>query len=324
MRLLIVSPAQPRSTLGNAITAQRYAAFFRSAGWKVKLARGYQGQDVDVVVALHARKSATAALAFRRLHPDRALIVVLTGTDVYGDMRASAAARRALAAATNIVTLQPAAIARIPRSMCGKARSIVQSAPPLRRVRSKRKPGGSLKMCVIGHLRSEKDPLRAAHAVALLPNGCAMLVIQAGRALAPRYAAAARAEMRRNGRYQWLGELSKLAARRLLCASDAMVISSVVEGGANIVSEAIACGVPILASRIPGNTGVLGRRYPGLFAVRNTAGLASLMRRAVVDPQFLARLRKWIDRLRPLVAPSRERGAWIALMREAIRQRASK
>jgi len=248
---------------------------------------------------------------------------VLTGTDLYRDLPASAAARHALTAATAIVTLQPEAIARIPRSTRGKARSIVQSAPQLRRARSERKQGEMVRMCVIGHLRPEKDPLRAARAVALLPKDCAVRVIHAGKALTPRYAATARAEMRRNRRYRWLGELSRLAARRLLCASDAMIISSVMEGGANIVSEAIACGVPILASRIPGNTGILGRRYPGLFAARNTVALASLMQRAAVDPVFLAKLGRWIDRLRPLVAPSRERGAWIALIREAFGQRAT-
>jgi glycosyltransferase involved in cell wall biosynthesis len=139
----------------------------------------------------------------------------------------------------------------------------------------------------------------------------------------PRYAAAARAEMRRNKRYQWTGELSRPAARRLLCSSDAMIISSVMEGGANIVCEAIACGVPILASRIPGNTGLLGRGYPGLFAARNTAALAKLMRRATLDPRFLTKLAKWIHRLRPLIAPRRERGKWVALIREAVTRRPS-
>jgi len=324
MRLLIVTPAQPRSILGNAVTAQRYAAFFRSAAWKAVVARDYEGQDVDALIALHALKSANAVLSFRRRHPDRPLIVVLTGTDVYGELLASAAARRALTSATAIVTLQPQAITRIPRAMRGKARSIIQSAPQMRHAeRSDLKNNRTLRVCVIGHLRSEKDPLRAARAVALLPKECAMRVIQAGRALEPRYAMAARAEMRRNKRYRWLGELSRPAARRLLCSSDAMIISSIMEGGANIVSEAIACGVPILASRIPGNTGILGRDYPGLFAVQNTAVLARLMQRAALDPRFLTELRRWIRRLRPIVDPSRERREWIALIREAVRAQPS-
>jgi len=324
MRLLIVTPAQPRSTLGNAVTAQRYAAFFHSAGWEAVVARDYEGQDVDALIALHARRSANAALSFRRRHPDRPLIVVLTGTDVYGELLASAATRRALTSATAIVTLQPQAITRIPRAMRGKARSIIQSAPQTRRVgRSDLKSNRTLRVCVIGHLRPEKDPLRAAHAVALLPKECAVRVIQAGRALEPRYVTAARAEMRRNRRYRWLGELSRAGTGRLLRSSDAMIISSIMEGGANIVSEAIACGVPILASRIPGNIGILGRDYPGLFAARNTVALARLMRRAALNARFLTKLSRWIHRLRPLVAPSRERRAWIALIRDVVASRRS-
>jgi putative glycosyltransferase (TIGR04348 family) len=324
MRLLILTPAQPPATLGNAITAQRYARFFRSARWKVDVTRDYHGEDVDVLVALHARKSSRAALAFRHKHPDRPLIVVLTGTDLYHDLPDSAAARRALAAATAIVTLQPEGLRRIPLGLRGKARSIVQSAPLMHHAaRGSRNGSRTLRMSVIGHMRSEKDPLRAAYAVRLLPKDVAARVIQAGGALEPRYAVAALLEMRRNQRYRWLGELSAPAARRLLCASDAMIISSNMEGGANVVCEAIACGVPIFASRIPGNTGILGRGYPGLFTVRSTAALARLMRRAYLDRRFLMRLGKWIDRLRPLVAPSRERREWIALICDVVAQRVS-
>ena len=324
MKLLVVTPVRPPSTLGNAITAQRYAEFFRSAGWKVVVARDYHGEDVDVMIALHARKSARAALAFRHMHPNRPLVVVLTGTDLYRDLPASKTARRALAAATTIVTLQPEGLRRIPQSMRARARSIVQSAALAKAAgRSNRKDDRARRMCVIGHLRLEKDPLRAAYAVRTLPKDVPVHVIQAGRALVPRFAAAARTEMRRNRGYQWLGELPKGAARRLLCSSDAMIISSIMEGGANVVCEAIACAVPILASRIPGNVGILGRHYPGLFPARNTAALATLMRRASLDHQFLPRLSRWIHRLRPLVAPNRERGEWIALIRELAARRPS-
>jgi putative glycosyltransferase (TIGR04348 family) len=310
-----VTPALLSSTSGNAVTAQRYASFFRSARWKAFLAGDYRGENVDVLVALHARKSAAAVLAFRRQHPDRAIVVVLTGTDLYRDLPRSAAARRALSAATAVVTLQPLGLQRIPQRIRRKGRSIVQSAPAFTQPsRRRKKEKADLRVCVIGHLRAEKDPFRAARAAKSLPKGMKVCVDQAGRALAPRYAAAARREMRRNARYRWRGELSAYAARRLLCSSDAMVISSIMEGGANVVCEAIACGVPIFASHIPGNIGILGARYPGFYPVRDTKALAKLMRRALEHPNFLRRLRRWISRLRPLVNPVRERRAWIGLI----------
>ena len=273
------------------------------------------------MVALHAHKSAADALAFRHRYPDRPLIVVLTGTDVYGAPHLSTQARRALAAASAAVTLQPEAIRKLPRSIRVKARSIIQSALTMRRVRHSHR-SGTLRVCVIGHLRAEKDPLRAARAVALLPRQCEVCVVQAGKALEPRFAMAARGEMRRSERYRWVGELSKAAARRLLCSSDVMVISSIMEGGANIVCEAIACGVPIIASRIPGNRGLLGRGFPGFFPVRSTRALAKLMQRAVTDPKYLAGLGRWVRALRPLVVPSRERRAWVTLIRELTAQSA--
>ena len=314
MKILIVTPARVRSRLGNAITAQRYASFFRKAGWKATLARTYRGEDVDVLVALHAYKSADAALCFRTAHPHRPLIVVLTGTDLYGDLLKSIRAQRVLAAATAVVTLQPLGLQEISAPFRIKARSIIQSSPLARLVDKRGPKKQATVFCVLGHLRAEKDPLRAAMAVRLLPRSVNAKVLQAGGALDRALAQAARREIRRNPRYRWLGELSRGAVRRLLRSSDAMIISSILEGGANVVSEAIANGVPVLASRIEGNVGLLGDGYPGLYPVRDTKALARLMLRVVDEAQFLRRLRTWIRRLRPLVSPASEKREWMKLV----------
>ena len=89
-----------------------------------------------------------------------------------------------------------------------------------------------------------------------------------------------------------------------------LVLSSRLEGGANVISEAVVAGVPVIASRIAGSTGLLGRTYPGLFPVGGTAGLRRLLLRAERDGRFLRRLRAHCRRLRPLFTPSRERAAW--------------
>ncbi len=95
-----------------------------------------------------------------------------------------------------------------------------------------------------------------------------------------------------------------------------MVISSRMEGGANVVGEAVVAGVPILASRIPGNVGLLGRSYPGYFELGQTRELTRLLLRAETEPDFLARLRNHIRRRQPLFAPAREKRAWRSLLRE--------
>lgn len=126
----------------------------------------------------------------------------------------------------------------------------------------------------------------------------------------------ARAEMKSNPRYRWLGELPRGQALRVLARSRLHVLSSQMEGGANALCEAIACSVPTLASSIPGSVGILGPEYPGYFPVGDTRALARLLRRAETDAKFLGRLRAWSERLQPLVDPDREREAWRRLLEE--------
>ena len=94
-----------------------------------------------------------------------------------------------------------------------------------------------------------------------------------------------------------------------------MVISSRMEGGANVVSEAIRVGVPVLASRISGNVGLLGAEYPAYYELGNTRGLAKLMQRAATDGAFHAALKKHVARLRPMVEPRNEARQLLAAVR---------
>jgi len=130
--------------------------------------------------------------------------------------------------------------------------------------------------------------------------------LQIGAALEPRFAARAQAAMLREPRYRWLGSMPHARALAWLASSHALVISSRLEGGANIVSEAIRIGIPVLASRIPGNIGLLGERYPGYFATGDSAALAGLMRRFAADAAFRHRLRSSVLALRRQVDPRLE------------------
>ncbi len=258
-----------------------------------------------MLIALHARKSARSALAFARAYPERRLIVVLTGTDLYRDLPRSRLAHRALQAASSLVTLQRDALRLLPRALRAKATPIVQSAVvPARR---RRQASGPLRVSVLGHLRHEKDPLRVAYALARLPSGDGMTVTQAGAALDERFARRAQLIATRERRYRWLGDVPHARALRILSESDLLALTSRMEGGANVLSEAIAAGVPVIASRISGTIGVLGRDYPGYFPVGDTGRCAALLHRCVTDPAFLERLRRAVRAVKPLVKPARER-----------------
>ena len=242
---------------------------------------------------------------------------MLTGTDLYRDIRSSRVAQKALDAASSIVTLQVDGLKFLPSRVRKKATAIIQSATAVRPVRRRKRPW--FEICVIGHLRAEKDPFRAAYGLRFLSPSLPVRITQAGRLLDPHYAQIIRLlEDRHSERYRYVGELSRVKARRLLASSDAMVISSRIEGGANVVCEAIASGIPVLASNISGNVGILGRKYQGLYALGDTRALARLMERAATDARFLDALKRQGAALKPLVTPAHERRAWAELLNALI------
>lgn len=320
MKIFLACPAPPRSLKGNRVTAARWANFLKELGHRVRIGKDWDDGDDDLLIALHARKSHASVRRFRRAFPARPIIVALTGTDLYHDLPRSARARRSLDLADRLVVLQPRALDELTAPQRRKARVITQSASPLPLAPSQRLgwPPDCFPVVILGHLRHEKDPFRTAMALKLLPRDTRVWVIHLGEALSPAMERRARRLTAQLPRYQWLGELSAAQARLYLASSRLMVISSRLEGGANVVSEAIAQGVPILASRIPGNLGLLGARYPGTFPVGDTAALARLLARAEQEGTFYERLKSWCVGLAPMVEPARERAAWEALLAELM------
>lgn len=313
MNILIVTPAPPGSRHGNRNTATRWARLLRASGHAVEVV--VDAADAkhahDCMIALHARRSA-ASIALWKSKPDRPLALALTGTDLYGDIRTNADARRALELADALIVLQSEGLNELAAPLRAKARVIHQSVRPLRR---QTPPSTYFLVTVIGHLREVKDPLRAAQALAHLPPESNIRVVQIGGAMEEDYAAQARALAQSEPRYRWLGELAHGDAMRWLARSHAMVISSHMEGGAHVVSEALACGIPVLASDIPGNTGLLGRSYRGYFPVGDEHALAALMARAERDRRFMLTLQGDVIKRRHLIDEAAERDALAALVR---------
>lgn len=124
-----------------------------------------------------------------------------------------------------------------------------------------------------------------------------------------------------NDRYRWLGDVPNGKARQLLARSRLLVLSSKMEGGANVISEAIAASVPILASRISGSIGLLGEDYPGYFDVGATRQLATLMSRCEQDDTFYNALRSHITGLAPQFTPQHEQASLQSLVEEVLSQR---
>jgi putative glycosyltransferase (TIGR04348 family) len=314
MRILLVTPAPPGSRKGNRVTAERWARLLRSLGHRVVVAQEYAGQPGDLLIALHAGRSAASVARFGHDHPARPLVLALTGTDLYGDIHTSAEARRSLDLATRLVLLQPEGVAELPAPLRPKARVIFQSVAPPRRLRPPR--ADAFEVCVLGHLRPVKDPLRTALAARLLPASSRVRVAHLGAALSEEMAEQARAEEAANPRYRWLGERSRTRALYFLSGCRLLALTSRLEGGANAVSEALAVGVPVVSSHISGSVGLLGPDYPGYFPYGDTRALADLLHRAETDAGFYGDLRAWGERRRGLTEPARERQSWEELLRD--------
>lgn len=313
MNVAIATPAPRGARRGNRVTALRWAGHLRALGHRVRLVETWDGEPCDVLVALHATKSHASVERYRARRPDAPLVVGLGGTDLYQDLPGSPPARRSLELATRLAVLQPLAVEALPPEVRHKARVIVQSARP---VPPQPAPTGVFQACLLAHARAVKDTLLAAAAARLLPARSRARVVHLGGGLEPGADARARDEMAANPRYLWLGERPRRAALAILAGSHLLLVTSRLEGGANAVSEGIAAGVPVLSTRIPGSVGLLGPDYPGLYPVGDAAALAGLLSRAEEDAGLLGRLRSETERLRPLVAPEREREAWRALLAE--------
>ncbi len=313
MRIALITPYLAQARNGNAHTAARWARALRAAGHRVHVALEWDGRAVDLMIALHARRSAVSIHRFAEAQPGRPLIVVLTGTDLYRDIRSDAAAQASLQLATRLVVLQQRGLEALTPQQQAKTRVVYQSAPPLKPAA---RPRRHFDICVAAHLREEKDPLRAAYASGLLPGESRIRIRHVGQALSTDWAAEAEQCAQRFPRWHWLGPLAHGETRRTIARSHLLVNSSRMEGGATVIIEAVMAGVPVLASRIPGNEGMLGVDYAGYFPLGDEHALAELMHRAETDAEFYASLQRQCAARCELFEPQREATAVQQLIEE--------
>ena len=312
--ILVVTPTPPDSPNGNGVTARRWAGILRDLGHKVDLAQDYRAGDHDLLVALHAVKSAAAVRAFHADHPAAPVVIALTGTDLYPDLSVTGVEPSVLAMASRLVVLQPHGKGQVPPELRDRVRVIFQSmtaVPPAT------PDPDCFEVAVLAHLRPVKDPLLLAAAVGYLPASSRIQATHVGEGRDPALATQAAAASATSSRYTWLGPLPRPEALRVLSRSRLLAVTSVHEGGANVVTEALAFGVPVISTKIPGSIGLLGDDYPGYFQVGDPLDLARVLGAAEEDRDgFYQLLLRRCAALRHLADPARERDAWAALLAE--------
>ena len=299
----LVTPALASANNGNWQTAQRWRRML-SADYEVRITQAWDGAPADVMLALHARRSAASIAAWAARAPHRPLAVVLTGTDLYRDLAFDPAAQRSLALADRLVVLHEGAPADVPAEHRAKCVVCFQSTSARR---SLAKTGRHLRALMVGHLRDEKDPLTYFSAARKLLHRDDILLDHIGAPLDVALGRQAKALMRELPHYRWLGALPHEAVLRRIQRAHVLVHPSAMEGGAHVVMEAVRSGTPVLASQISGNVGMLGADYRGYFAAGDASGLAIALQRLRGDAAMLQALRSQCDLRAPLFEPARER-----------------
>ena len=303
MRIALITPYGREHRNGNWHTAARWARFLREGGHTVRTQVEWDGRSTDLMLALHARRSFASIRTFAERFPTRPLLLALTGTDLYRDIHQDADAQQALELAHRLIVLQARGVDELPVHLAARTRVVYQSSPDIARLPP---PAHTFEVLVIGNLREEKDPFRAALATAYLPEHSHIQVTHLGGALSGEMAETAEMAQSKLPRWHWAGEVPHRTVLKRLARAHLMVISSVMEGGANVICEALAADVPVLASHMPGNIGMLGEDYPGYFPVGDERQLARLLSKAETDPDFYAELRSHARQRRGLMRPEQE------------------
>ena len=286
------------------MTALRWQGFLEELGYSVDVTESWSRGDTGLLIALHAYRSHLSIVEFKKQYPNRPLVLILTGTDLYRDIKNHSEVIQSMEMADQLVALQSAAVDSVPAHLRHKVQVIYQSvAMDISDSATK----DDFAVSIIGHLREEKDPFCVVRSLELLPTDSKITVTHLGQAMSPQMKDQATKFSATIDRYQWLGEVSHADALKALSQSRLMVISSRMEGGAHVVSEAIALGIPVIASDIPGNRGLLGEDYPAYYPVGDEGALATLLYRAEKMPAFYASLQKHIDLRRELIKPAREK-----------------
>jgi putative glycosyltransferase (TIGR04348 family) len=310
--VFIVTPALAKTNNGNGHTARRWENFLAES-YHVKMGLSWESEASDLMIALHARRSADSIKAFAATR--KPIVLVLTGTDLYRDIETDLKAQESLRLANTLVTLQEAGIENLPEQFHYKTRTVYQSAPKYRRITARKT---TFDICFVGHLRQEKDPLTPARALLQLqsPNVRLRMV---GATLEPELGKQLLAISEPDPRLTLLGSLSHTGALREIRRAQLLVCSSVMEGGANVIIEAVRSGTPVLASNVSGNRGMLGRDYPGYFPLGDASALASLIERCQTHPEFLDLLRSHCAKREALFTPEQERDGVLAVVSQALK-----
>ncbi|MBU3725173.1 MAG: glycosyltransferase [Burkholderiaceae bacterium] len=338
----ILTPFGAASGMGNWRTASRYAQMLRATGINASVfERSFIGDAClesgqrTVAIVLNAQRSADDVHTFVRCGIP--VMLVMTGTDIYGALRKDRAntpeyisTESAVKAAALIVTLQHEAseeiLSRWPE-LEGRIFTLMQTSPvrkpfaPKVTLQSK-----TVRFLIAAHIREEKDPRTAFFAFhRAFPEGWAqrwdggrvpVRLIHVG---SHRDRALAQEMLQLSGQFPGIlleGPLTHAQTMRRMTHVHCLIQPSISEGGALVVAEAIACRLPVIASNIAAHRAQLGMKNPGFFEPGDVDGLAAQLTRFIADQNFSSQLCEHQTTLAgTLASPAQERDELVRLVR---------
>jgi hypothetical protein len=206
---VLINPAPPDSRKGNTVTTDRWAGFLEKLGVDLRVTHSYDGGDDQGMIALHARRSADSIQRFAKKHPERPLVVALTGTDLYRDLKNSREAQQSVELADRLVLLQSEGLEKLDVNARRKAHIIHQSVSTRPNPRRPEGAENELVCLIVAHLRAVKDPLRLAYALREVPESSRLHGYHLGGTLDENVREEAENEAETNPRFTLLGEQSR-------------------------------------------------------------------------------------------------------------------
>ncbi|MFM8631812.1 MAG: glycosyltransferase [Betaproteobacteria bacterium] len=338
----ILTPFGAESGMGNWRTASRYAQMLRAGGLSASVFEPTAIADAciesgqrTVAIVLNANRSAQEVAAFVRA--DIPVMLVMTGTDIYGALRPEQQgstqylqAESALKSAALIVALQDEASAEIRSrwpALADRVHTLMQTSPvrkpfaPQVTLQSK-----TVRFLIAAHLREEKDPRTAFFAFhRAFPEGWArrwdgsrvpVRLIHVG---SHRDRALAQEMLQLSGQFPGIlleGPLTHAQTMRRMTHVHCLIQPSVSEGGALVVAEAVGCRLPVIASDIAAHRAQLGKQDPGLFPAGDVQALASRLSEFISREEFFTQLRSHqLAVAATLTSPAQERDELVRLVR---------
>ncbi len=314
--ILIISPALQDANNGNWQTAKRWAQMLSTA-YRTRIQKAWQPSDgsYDLLIALHAKRSASSIADWYAQQGSARLIVALTGTDLYRDIHTDTKAQHSLDVAGQLITLQELGPQRLPEQYRAKTQVIFQSTTSRQTLN---KTHRHLNAVMVGHLRDEKMPQTLFEAAGLLQADEDIRITHIGAGLDEKLASIAIKTEASCPHYTWAKGLKHSLTRQRIQRAHVLVHTSKMEGGAHVIMEAVCSGTPVLASRMDGNVGMLGSGYDGYFTVGDAQALATMLRRCKNETAFLDHLASQCALRAPLFAPQAEQTALLNLVAVAL------